>query len=249
MIAFRYIALSDAGRNRSDNQDVVRVLSLNENTLIALLCDGMGGHQGGELAAHTATDTILKAWRRQKVTADESSMGEAWRHAFLRAHQQIAKHAESDSRLAFMGTTCVGLLLSSVQERIFWASLGDSRLYLLRNQELQQISEDHTFVENLVRSKEISKEEARVHPKSHILEKALGGGESTPPDVGSLETQPDDCWLLCSDGLTRMLTDEEIRQVLLQPKDDIEEVAMSLIQQANLAGGLDNVSVSLLVVE
>lgn len=243
--SFQFAAFTDTGRVRQHNEDAVHVFTLPDKTLVGLVCDGMGGHRGGALAAHTALDTIESFWRQHKP--GKRAIREQWKEAFRKAQRQVSRHAESDPKLSLMGTTCTGVLLAPGSDQLYWANLGDSRLYLLRAGELSQISKDHTMVQRLVDEGEIRPEEAWGHPKGHILERVLtADNPASLPDTDTHSLKAHDCWLLCSDGLSAMLTDTQIRDILHRSDESLEETAQQLIQQANLAGGNDNISVALI---
>lgn len=248
-LAFRYIALSDTGRQRQNNQDAVKIFALSGEEIVGVLCDGMGGHFGGELAAHTAVEEIEKWWKQGDAVPNPETDAAHWKAAFAQADRQISKHAESDPKLSMMGTTCVTVLLSSTQQTASWANIGDSRLYLWREGQLLQISQDHSLVQRLRREGRITEQEAQTHPQKHLLEKVLSASTSQTPDTGILELKAGDKILLCSDGLYGMLPDPDIEELLSAIREDIEETAMQLIQQANLAGGHDNISVLLIEAE
>lgn len=239
-------AVSDRGRVRKQNQD--RIFNDPENGLF-ILADGVGGRAGGEVASQLTVDVIsrelLRAplWRRLWPWASANApslarLGEA----VLAAHNAIIAHAHHHPRLEGMSSTVVAGLLQD--EHCLCASVGDSRLYRLRDGELQQLSRDQTLARKLVREGFIAPGDRRLARYEHILTSVLGRGDTPRMQLFQTTLRPGDCLLACSDGLSGMLDDDAICQILRQ-EQPLRQRAEQLVEAANQAGGRDNVSLIL----
>jgi serine/threonine protein phosphatase PrpC len=233
---------TDVGQIRSINEDRAVITELPNGWLLAVLADGMGGHQAGDVASQSAVDRLASELAQLESGRPDGELRDHLRETIARANAYI--HAQSVSRpeLAGMGTTLVAALASP--ERVFIAHVGDSRAYLLRGDELVQLTEDHSLVNELVRSGQISPEEAKAHPQRNVLTRALGTEPFVAPDLHELEWSAGDLLLLCTDGLTNMINDADILGTL-KSGTDLDAMAERLVEQALEAGGSDNVSVIL----
>ena len=220
---FRVGARTDVGRVRSGNEDSFMV----EEPLFAV-ADGMGGHQGGEVASNLALETLAPV-------AAGGDLPETVR----KANREVFRKASEDPNLSGMGTTLTAILADGDEFRV--AHIGDSRLYLLRDGELQRLTTDHTVVERLVTEGRLTAEEAEMHPQRSILTKALGVDEEIEPDDDRVSVRPGDRLLLCSDGLTGMVGEPDI-QSLLASNTEPQAAADALVEAANQAGGQDNIT-------
>ncbi|MBQ4609555.1 MAG: Stp1/IreP family PP2C-type Ser/Thr phosphatase [Clostridia bacterium] len=222
------------GRIRRQNEDAAW---LDEARGVFAIADGMGGHLAGEVASKMAIDAVMAATEGER-TAGVSVL----RAAAERAHEAILAHAEMHPECSGMGTTL------SVMWRggryMYIAHVGDSRIYRLRGGKLEQITEDHSLVEELVRAKIITREEARTHPRRNIITRALGTPGENSADLLATDTQRGDLWLLCSDGLNSMISDREIERTM-NAAGNLENMADALIAKALDAGGRDNVTLIL----
>ncbi len=227
---------TDVGMIRQVNEDFLGSFE-SPNGDIFVVCDGMGGHIGGATASKLAVESIRNFFLHPVYSPVEEALSQALAYA----HKQIIRYAVQDPELEGMGTTCVVVLLKD--NLAHFAHLGDSRLYLFRNNTLSQLTKDHSKVQNLIDSGLLTHNEAFQHPSRHILTKALGQGEPVA-DVSEnpLKLSDGDILLLCTDGLTNMVTDAEIRQILAE-KISVDEKTVKLTQKANQAGGKDNISV------
>ena len=221
---------SNTGLLRTQNEDSVWY---DEKTGLFAVADGMGGHLAGEVASAMAVDAI-----RQMAEGKPKASFSALADAFDKANTAILDHAWQHAECHGMGTTLSVLWL--MQERALIAHMGDSRIYRLRDGRLEQVTRDHSLVQELVQAGIITKEEARTHPRRNIITRALGTEGDSQPDLILEDCRPGDCWLLCSDGLTGMVTDEAIAGVLKQQA--LEEAADTLIRLALDAGGQDNIT-------
>jgi PPM family protein phosphatase len=230
-VRLRVGARTDVGRVRQGNEDSFMA----EDPLFAV-ADGMGGHQGGEVASRVALETIGSAADGGSDLA--SVVREANRAVFTRASE--------DPGLAGMGTTLTAVLVDG--DRLHVAHVGDSRMYLLRDGRLERVTKDHTVVENLVEEGRLTPKEASIHPQRSILTRALGVEEDVRVDETDVDVVPGDRVLLCSDGLTGMVEDEDIVRILTERRDP-QGASDALVEAANEAGGQDNITAVVLDVE
>lgn len=239
---------TDTGRVRDHNEDSV---SAAPEIALAVLADGMGGHNAGEVASALAVNTILDHMRAGCAgvgeDADEPSRVELLRSSVEAAHDAIRQKADGQPQYEGMGTTVVACLVHG--DRMIVAHVGDSRLYRLRGGKLDQVTRDHSLIEDLIAKGFYSREEARQNVRRNILTRALGSGDTIQVETGSQPVAAGDIFLLCSDGLTEMVTDEQINLTLHRYSDSLEQVADRLVQLANENGGKDNVSVILLRID
>jgi PPM family protein phosphatase len=245
-LTWRGAGLTDIGRVRRSNQDAFAVLN---DVGLWIVADGMGGHVGGDVASRLAVESITEQIRRQAGAVSLSQAGQAWTETQLRqlteaAHNTIRKHAFEHPHLGGMGTTIVVLSISSASiPRLSLAYVGDSRAYLLHAGALLQLSQDHSLVEEHVRSGRLSPEDAATHPLRHVLTRALGIEGIVEPDSSTHQLHPDDLILLCTDGLTKMMDDGQIADTLLHAGRSPEAACLALVEAANRRGGEDNVTV------
>ncbi|KGL40924.1 protein phosphatase [Listeria newyorkensis] len=234
---------TDRGRIRNHNEDNGGIFENQLGNPLVIVADGMGGHRAGDVASEMAVRLLSEKWQN---VADMKSAAEidAWfREAIQAVNEQILAHAKQDPTLQGMGTTLVAAVFSNSQ--IIVANVGDSRGYIMKNGVLEQLTEDHSLVNELLRKGEITKEDAENHPRKNILLRALGIEGNVETDVFILPFQAKDQLLLCSDGLSNMLTEQEIEAVLTS-KRTLAEKADIFITKANANGGEDNITVLLL---
>jgi protein phosphatase len=223
-------ARTDVGRVREGNEDSYLV----DSPLFAV-ADGMGGHVAGDIASATAVEVIKE--HRDKISAgDPGSLEET----VVDANRAIWEKAANDPNLRGMGTTCTMILLDDMQAEI--AHVGDSRAYRYRDGDLEQITDDHTLVGRLVREGKLKPEEARNHPQRSMITRALGVDETVDVDRSHVDVQDGDRIVMCSDGLTGMITEPEIAEVLAGESDP-QAAADEMVERANAAGGDDNITV------
>ena len=252
MLRARSSGLSDVGVIRSHNEDCFEIDPQHQVFVVA---DGMGGHSHGEIASRIAVDAIREFVSRTGDTDSTlpfemdpslSRQGNRIRAAIRIAHDRVLRAIRQDASLHGMGTTVVGILLDG--DSISVAHVGDSRAYRLRDGKLELLTQDHTWVNEQVVAGFLSEEQARAHPLKNVVTRALGGDTEIDIDVDEHKVQSGDLFLLCSDGLTTMLTDDEILARLRAP-GRLEELCGRLVRDANSRGGYDNVSVVLVRVE
>ncbi|GAA3212820.1 PP2C family serine/threonine-protein phosphatase [Actinocorallia longicatena] len=229
-IGIRYAARSDVGMLREGNED-----SAVAGARLLAVADGMGGHVGGEIASAEAIETLRKL--DTDVPADQLLV--ALEHSVRAANEALRHRVEGDPSLQGMGTTLTAMLWSGSQVAL--VHIGDSRAYLLRNGELFQITHDHTLVQSLVDEGRISLDDAATHPQRSLLLRALDGRSEVEPDLSLREAQVGDRYLLCSDGLSGVVSAETIHQVLTAQPDP-EQAIRQLIDLANRGGGPDNIT-------
>ena len=232
-------ALTDIGQVRSMNQDYIysspeRVGSLPNLFLVA---DGMGGHRAGDFASRFTVEVLAEEVQNSKETHPEQILG----NAIQTANERLMEEAAKDSRLEGMGTTLVAATI--LDHVLYFANVGDSRLYLI-NKEIRQLSKDHSMVEEMVRLGGLTEEEAKHHPDKNIITRAMGVKDKVEPDFFEYRLKGGDTILMCSDGLTNMVDDDEIFQIVKSARDIVEAVE-TLIQRANENGGSDNIGIVL----
>lgn len=231
--SIRYAARTDVGRQRELNEDSVFV-----SPHVFVVADGLGGHKGGEVASALAIETISPL---AELTPSESA-GQL-SAAIFSANRTILGRARSDAAVAGMGTTITAVVIDGPKAHL--AHVGDSRAYLIRHGGIEQLTEDHTMVGRLVREGRLSPEEAERHPQRSMLTRALGSESSVRVDESQIPLLAGDRLLLCSDGLTNMLSDAEIGQHVRDGKD-LQEICDALIDAANARGGIDNITAALI---
>lgn len=230
---------TDRGQVRAQNEDAVLILG-DEQAGIALVADGMGGHEAGEVASQLVIEQFRRAF--PLLPATPLAM-ETWlRDNVELANEQVLEFAKQ-SNLVMMGTTIAGVCWHD--ETIVIVHIGDSRVYALRGGTLLQLTEDHSYVNVLKQLGELTEEEMRVHPKRNIITRAIGSKEHVEPDLQVFADPEFDTILICTDGLTTHLTDEAIKHALTRPISADAKADM-LIDQANRLGGSDNITVALI---
>jgi serine/threonine protein phosphatase PrpC len=242
---WEYAGRSDVGKVRQGNEDA---LFADGERGVFIVADGMGGHVAGEVASQMVTEMVGPGVGQ---AVEEGLAGAELQKRVLElideSNRSILERADSEPEKRGMGTTLTLLILLQ-GSGYFFHQVGDSRGYLLRDGELSQVTRDHTVVQQQVDRGALTPEQARDHPLSHILTRALGTEISVDADSYGDEVKPDDVFLLCSDGLSGMLTDEQIKEIVSSPTDDLQEIADTLIQAANEAGGMDNITALLVKV-
>ncbi|MAI79741.1 MAG: serine/threonine protein phosphatase [Deltaproteobacteria bacterium] len=232
---------SDIGRVRTINQDECGDFQHPESGVrLLLVADGMGGHRGGEVASQMAVRRMGEVFQEDS-TVEPSRLLE---HAFNEANQVIFERSSNESELAGMGTTAVALLLDGSPAATL-AHVGDSRAYRMREGQLEQLTADHSVVGELVKRGQLSLEEARHHPQSNEILRALGTRNEVQIELTPIDIMRGDRFLLCSDGLSGMLSEPQISEILSEGHP--QEIAEKLIEEANQAGGMDNVTVQVVV--
>jgi len=244
-------SISDVGRKRKGNEDSVHV---NADQNLFVVADGMGGHAAGEVASKVAAESINEfvclTSGDEEITwpfgLDEniSYDGNRLKTAIRYANRKVLEATKEKSEYEGMATTVAAVLVDGDTANL--AHVGDSRVYLLRGQEITQLTSDHSWVNEQIQSGVISADQARSHPLRNVVTRALGGKPDLQVDMQFHRIQPGDFLLLCSDGLTTMVPDDEIAKVVEAAEGDLERAAKGLVAAANAHGGEDNITVLLL---
>ncbi|CAH0120113.1 MULTISPECIES: Stp1/IreP family PP2C-type Ser/Thr phosphatase [unclassified Paenibacillus] len=234
---------TDIGR-RAVNEDRSWAQRLENGYMLAIIADGMGGHQAGEVASRIAVETVAERLMPLAPGLTGPACAEALREAILHANNVIYEMASQDERYHNMGTTIVAVLLNG--ENGFVGHIGDSRAYNINDTVIRQLTDDHSLVNELLKSGQISLEESRRHPRRNVVIRALGTDAEVEVDINPIQLEQGEILLLCSDGLSDLMTDEEIAAIVSLPSLSLEEKAERLLRDALQAGGEDNITVVLL---
>jgi PPM family protein phosphatase len=237
------VVVTDLGNIRTNNEDnglffkIADENILREKGYMLIVADGMGGHNAGEVASRMATDIICREYYNQNNSSIEKNLEKA----LTLANKTIFEKASSQSAFQGMGTTCTVLVV--INQTVYYAHVGDSRAYIQKGDSIMQITEDHTYVQQLVNSGDITAAEAAVHPKRNILTNAMGTKAELRIDTGKSKYsfENNDRLLLCSDGLYDYLNDEELNKILI--KNELKTAASTMVGQAKVRGGHDNITV------
>ena len=235
---------TDRGRIRQHNEDNGGVFLNRSGQRLAIVADGMGGHRAGDVASEMALTNLQQLWgESEKInTADEA---EEWLKMNIeKGNTVIYEHSQNTSECEGMGTTLVAAICTNHFATI--ANIGDSRCYILNENGFQQLTDDHSLVNELVRSGQISKEDAEHHPMKNVVLRALGTEEKVKMDIKTIIFEEEDLLLLCSDGLSNKVSEEEMVQIL-KGTEELADKATALIDLANKHGGEDNIT--LVIVE
>lgn len=239
-------AKSDIGKARDMNQDYYSIPNKEDPLTLFILADGMGGYNGGEIASKLATVTVKSYIESnfEAISKEKDEILKLIHNAMEYANMVVFEKSKQDENLEGMGTTLEVCLIYN--NKAYIGHVGDSRIYRIRKEFIRKLTNDHSYVEKLVRDGTITKEEAEHHPKKNMLMKALGCTAFVEPDVTVKGFIKDDILLICSDGLTNMVEDKEIYQIVSQARGNMEEAANQLIKRANEAGGYDNITTILI---
>ena len=242
----KLVAKTDIGSQRSENQDSYRGGRRPDDAVWGAVCDGMGGARGGRLASTMAVDALQQAI---EAGIDEAHTPQASAHQ--RAYNSGAHAAERRRAPRLFIDAAVGLLHGAFQQCASglaqYVHVGDSRIYLFRNNKLLQLTKDHSMVQEMVEQGALTEEEAQNHPRKNLITRALGVGRDVEADFGEKEVSPRDILLLCSDGLSNCVSVPQIEETLA--RTPFYEAADALVQKALEGGGLDNITVLLMQVE
>ena len=232
---------TDIGRKRKINQDYVYASAQPVGKLpdLFIVADGMGGHNAGDYASKNTVETIVK---EVESSGDEDDPRQILEEAIQKANHHIVQLAKESTELNGMGTTVV--VATCMNDELLVANVGDSRLYVMGDT-IRQITVDHSLVEEMIRMGGLARSEARNHPKKNIITRAIGALDTVKVDFFDVKLERGDIVLLCSDGLTNMLEDEEIEKILKKP-ESIQEKTEHLVDAANENGGKDNIAVILI---
>ncbi|WP_129596340.1 Stp1/IreP family PP2C-type Ser/Thr phosphatase [Anaerophilus nitritogenes] len=232
-------AYSHKGRVREMNEDAYYIASKDLNLFI--VADGMGGHNAGEVASNVAIQSIKDFMEKNKevILKNDKEICTVLKNATTYANVDIFKKAQQNRECEGMGTT---LTVALVASKIYVAHVGDSRAYLIRKNNISQITQDHSLVAELVRNGSITENEAKIHPQRNMITRALGTDEDINIDLYTLDVEKEDIIVLCTDGLTNLIEVEEIKDTLIDCKN-IQVACEHLVALANERGGYDNITV------
>lgn len=242
--------ISDLGLKRNLNEDSYFI---SDELGLYLVADGMGGHRAGNVASSSAVEIIaehIRSWleaekEETQIINDSTLVDEdsVLIRAVRKANDRLCEMSQQNNALSGMGTTIVGLL--QLQGKAHVVNVGDSRAYRIRKDVISQLTIDHSWVGEQLQQNLISEDEARLHRWRNIITRALGNRKDVEIDASKHDIEPADCFVLCTDGLSGMLTDAEILDIVKRAGDDLEEASRNLVAQSNEKGGLDNITVVL----
>lgn len=237
-------AKTDIGKAREINQDYYYVSSSEEKLALYILADGMGGYNGGEVASSLATESAKSYIQNNfdKIEKQKDEILKLVKNAIEYANMIVYEKSKEQKELEGMGTTLEICLIYN--NKAYIGHVGDSRIYRIRKEIMRKLTKDHSYVQQLIEDGKITREEADTHPKKNMLTKALGCTPYVEPDIRARNIEKDDILMMCSDGLTNMVKEKEIYQIV---KENPQEAAEKLIMQANLAGGYDNITVVIIM--
>ncbi len=234
--------MTDPGKVRTHNEDNVIIINNNNKEFLLAVADGMGGHKAGEVASAIAIDHLVNSFNKLESIGDKNHAIEWLRSEVTDINNQIFNYTDKNPGSKGMGTTLVVAI--KTDDYILYGNVGDSSGYVLKNEKLHKVTHDHTLVNLLVSTGELTAEEAKYHPRKNVLMRALGANNPIEIDIFDVDTSVKGLFL-CSDGLTNMLTDEQIEKTLLSNLP-IEQTVERLIKKSNSRGGTDNISIAYL---
>ena len=233
-------AKTDIGKAREKDQDYYYIPSSQDDLQLFILADGMGGYNGGEVASKLATESLKKYIQNnfESIEKSKEKILELIGNAMEYANMVVYEKSKEEKELEGMGTTLEVCLIYN--NKVYLGHVGDSRIYRIRKEVIRKLTKDHSYVQQLVEDGKITREEATNHPKKNMLTKALGCTPYVEPDIRARNVEKGDIIIMCSDGLTNMVTEQEIFEAV---KENAEKAPEVLVQKANNAGGYDNITV------
>ena len=234
--------LTDPGKVRTHNEDNVIILNNNNNEFLLAVADGMGGHKAGEVASAIAIDHLHDEFDKLETFGTKENAIDWLRNIVVEINKKIFDYTSKNPDSKGMGTTLVVAIKTN--DYILYGNIGDSSGYVMKNEKLHKVTKDHTLVNLLVSTGELTEEEAKYHPRKNVLMRALGANDPIEIDIFDVDTSVKGIFL-CSDGLTNMLTDEQIEKIL-NSNLSIEDAVVKLIRKCNSRGGTDNISIAYL---
>lgn len=242
MTALKAVYKTDVGRVRKNNEDSVGVFINRDRQRLAIVADGMGGHRAGDVASSMTLTTLNEMWEESEGLQTPDQAEEWLRTRIMQVNRVLFEHSNNHVECEGMGTTIEAVITTNLFATI--AHVGDSRSYLLNESGFKQLTEDHTLVNELVRTGQISKEDAEHHPRKNVILRALGTEQNVNIDIKTITFEEGDKLLLCSDGLSNKISENEMVEILMND-DDLEKKATTLISMANENGGEDNISLAI----
>lgn len=230
-------SITNIGMQRKVNQDYVYCSEEAVGKLpnLYIVADGMGGHRAGDYASRCCVESMVQSIREDNYLSPVSIL----EHGIQKANEIVLSESKKYAEYEGMGTTVV--VATIVKDTLHVGNIGDSRLYLIRDQ-IEQITQDHSLVETMVRTGELMPEDARFHPNKNIITRALGTNKEVKADFFEIKLEKEDTILLCSDGLSNMVEDKEIERIVKEIKD-VEKASETLVTLANQNGGADNIAI------
>jgi len=236
-----YFGKSDKGKVRKTNEDYFAAERVGNDEYLFIVADGMGGHRAGDVASRLGTQHFIRHYK--KFRNKKNSVMEAMNLALQKANSIILAKSSSDPRKRGMGTTFSAVALT--EANAYYVHIGDSRIYLLRDEEMHQLTTDHTFVGKMLEEGRITEDEARDHPQKNILYMSLGAAKALEPEIKKqMEIRQGDTLIMCSDGLNNMVSDEVIQEYI--QSFNIKQAVEELIKLANENGGNDNITIQVI---
>ena len=237
-------ACSDVGKVREINQDAYFYIE-DEVLPIFIVADGMGGHKAGEIASNLAISTIAAYYKSNldKIVSEEMFVPQFINESIEKANEKIVEESQIDEELNGMGTTVTMCLM--FKDELYIGHVGDSRAYIFQDNELIQLTQDHSLVAELLRTGSITKEEALIHPKKNVITRALGTELKLSVDIINRELNGNEKIILCTDGLTNMVSEERIVDIIITEENIIDSCS-KLVNIANEVGGIDNTTIMLI---
>jgi len=236
--------ITDSGKVRSHNEDSVTIVKNSASEHLMIVADGMGGHRAGEVASSMVVTQIGSRFQTLSTIGTKIDAVNWIKENINEINADIIKYSIDHPEAMGLGTTCVMALLT--KDFLMFLNIGDSSGFVIRNGKLRKVTKDHTLVNFLVETGDLSPEQAENHPKKNVLMRALGASDQCDLDIFDVESDVDGI-LLCSDGLTNMLSQEQIEKVLAEEEIGLDEKLIKMIKKCNVRGGLDNISIALLL--
>ena len=233
---------TDPGKVRSHNEDSVTIINNDKSEFVLAIADGMGGHKAGEVASKIAIDHIRDSFYKLDTIGSKDDAIEWLRLIVKEINNKIFEYAKEHPESKGLGTTLV--IAVKTNDYILYGNIGDSSGYVIKNNTLHKVTKDHTYVEVLINNGRLTEETAKHHPGKNLLTRALGANNPIEIDIFDVDTSVKGLFL-CSDGLTNMLTEEQIEKILNSDLE-VEEAVIKLIRKANSRGGTDNISIAYL---
>lgn len=239
----KLIAKTDIGLIRATNEDTYTIIKKDDRNFIAFVCDGMGGHLGGSYASNKTCDILNDAFNNIDFKIPMKNVGVWLFETLQNANTLIYQQSLENENLRGMGTTVSGIVC--IDGELYYAHIGDSRIYVYNQYDLQQITVDHTYVNSLLLNGLITYKQALKHPKKHVLTNALGIKKNVSVDIGQIKLKDNEGLLICSDGLHNMLDNKKLLKTLTEEVDS-EQKAENLKEKALKYGGTDNITLILM---
>ena len=243
----QYYGKTDIGMHRKENQDRIEVPNEKNKLKLFIVADGMGGANAGGVASQMAIEYVKNSIIDgiEETEYERENIEELLRKSIVDANKYVYNKSKLNSEYAGMGTTLSVALV--VKNKVYIGHIGDSRIYRIRKHIMRQLTKDHSYVQELLRNKTITKEEAENHPQKNILIKVLGCEAEIEPDIMVKGFVKEDILLLCSDGLTNMIDKDDIHEMIVEGKHNLKDTCNNLISRSKDNGGYDNISVILIL--